>query len=79
MLRAGGITYIPTGEGRPRLMTAIDAWLRKVVGWSMSHGMMEDLAIDAINRAAGRECSSEGHAFHGGWGVWRSAHPPKTP
>ncbi|MEK0226400.1 DDE-type integrase/transposase/recombinase [Bifidobacterium mongoliense] len=54
-LWVGDITYIPTGEGWLYLAAVIDAWSRKVVGWSMSHRITEDLAIDAIEQAVGRE------------------------
>ena len=51
----GDITYIPTREGWLYLATVIDAFSRKVVGWSMSDRITEKLAIDAIEQAVGRE------------------------
>ena len=63
-LWVGDITYIPTGEGWLYLATVIDAWSRKVVGWSMSNRITEDLAIDAINQAVGRENPGDGLVFH---------------
>lgn len=54
-LWVGDITYIPTGEGRLYLAAAIDAFSRKVVGWSMSEHVTEKVAIDAIEQAVGRE------------------------
>ena len=54
-LRAGGIAYIPTSEGRLYLAAVIDAFSRKVVGWSMSERITEKVAIDAIEQAVGRE------------------------
>lgn len=52
---AGDITYIDTDEGRLHLAAVIDAWHRKVVGWSMSSRIIEKLAIDALDQAVGRE------------------------
>ncbi len=51
----GDITYIPTGEGWPYLAAVIDAWRRKVIGWSMSSRIAGKLAIDALDQAVGRE------------------------
>ena len=54
-LWVGDITYIGTGEGWPCLAAAIDAFHRKVVGWSMSERMTEKLVTDALEQAVGRE------------------------
>ncbi len=54
-LWVGDITYIDTDEGRLYLAAVIDAWHRKVVGWSMSDRITEKLAIDALEQAVGRE------------------------
>lgn len=48
------IGYIGTGEGWPCLATAIDAFHRKVVGWSMSGRMTEKLVTNALEQAVGR-------------------------
>ena len=63
---AGDITCIGTGEGRPCLAAVIDAFRRKVVGWSMSGRMTEKLVADALGQAVGREGSPEGFGlvFH---------------
>lgn len=50
-LWVGDITCIGTGEGRPCLAAVIDAFRRKVVGWSMS---------GAHDREAGRGCARAG-------------------
>ena len=52
-LWAGGIAYIGTGEGRPCLAAVIDAFHRKVVGWSVSGRMTEKLVADALEQAVG--------------------------
>lgn len=54
-LWVGDITYIDTDEGWLYLAAVIDAWHRKVVGWSMSDRITEKLAIDALEQAIGRE------------------------
>lgn len=51
----GDITYIPTREGWLYLAAVIDAFSRKVVGWSMSERITEKVAIDAMEQAVGRE------------------------
>ena len=54
-LWVGDITYIGTGEGWLYLAAVIDAFHRKVVGWSMSERITEKVAIDAMEQAVGRE------------------------
>ena len=54
-LWVGDITYIGTGEGWLYLAAVIDAFRRKVVGWSMSERMTEKLVTDALGQAVGRE------------------------
>lgn len=54
-LWVGDITHIDTDEGWLYLAAVMDAWHRKVVGWSMSGGTTERLAIDALEQAVGRE------------------------
>ena len=73
-LWVGDITYVPTGEGWLYLAAVIDAWSRKVVGWSMSHRITEDLAIDAIEQAVGRENPDKGLVFHDDQGVQYTSH-----
>lgn len=63
-LWVGDITYIPTKKGFLYLATVIDAFSRKVVGWSMATHMRENLAIDALEQAVGREGPGEGLVFH---------------
>ena len=54
-LWVGDITYIGAGEGRPCLAAVIDAFHRKVVGWSMSGRMTEKPVADALEQTVGRE------------------------
>ena len=53
-LWVGDIAYIPTREGWLYLAAVIDAFSRKVVGWSMSERVTEKVAIDGIGQAVGR-------------------------
>ena len=54
-LWVGDIAYIGTDEGWLYLAAVIDAFHRKVVGWSMSERMTEKLVTDALEQAVGRE------------------------
>ena len=65
-LWVGDITYIGTGEGWPCLAAVIDAFHRKVVGWSMSGRMTEKPVADALEQAVGRESPPDDFslAFH---------------
>ncbi len=49
-----------------KVAAVIDAWHRKVVGWSMSDRITEKLAIDALEQAVGREDPPDGFSlvFH---------------
>ena len=62
----GWIGYIGTGEGWPCLAAVIDAFRRKVVGWSMSGRMTEKPVADALEQAVGRESPPDdfGLVFH---------------
>lgn len=53
------ITYIPTGEGWLYLACVLDAYSRKIVGWSMSSRMKQDLVLDALRMALGRRRPDE--------------------
>lgn len=69
-LWVGDITHIDTDEGWLCLAAAMDAWHRKVVGWSTSGRITERLAIDAPGQAVGREDPPDDFslAFHDGQG-----------
>lgn len=54
-LWVGDITYIPTRGGWLFLAAVIDAFSRKVVGWSLSERITKKVAIDAMEQAVGRE------------------------
>jgi putative transposase len=48
------ITYIPTAAGFLYLALVLDAWSRKVVGWSMASHLRTTLVLDALEMALGR-------------------------
>ncbi|TWU06947.1 Integrase core domain protein [Symmachiella macrocystis] len=48
------ITYIRTGEGWLYLACVLDTYLRKVVGWSMSARITQELVVDALRMELGR-------------------------
>lgn len=54
-LRVGGITRVPTKEGRPCLAAAMDAFSRKAAGWSMPGRITEKITTGATGQAIGRE------------------------
>jgi putative transposase len=48
------ITYIPTGSGFLYLAVVVDAWSRRVVGWSMATHLRTELVLGALNMALGQ-------------------------
>lgn len=56
----GDITYIPTREGWLYLATYLDLFSRKIVGWQASSRINENLVVDALANAAGRENPEKG-------------------
>jgi putative transposase len=45
------ITYVPTGAGFLYLAVVVDAWSRRVVGWSMQTHLKTDLVLRAFDMA----------------------------
>ncbi len=45
------MTYVPTWSGFIYLAVVIDAWSRRVVGWSIDEQMNSDLVLGALNMA----------------------------
>jgi putative transposase len=45
------ITYIPTATGFLYLAVVVDAWSRRVVGWSMACHLRTELVLGALNMA----------------------------
>ena len=53
-LWVGDITYIPTRAGFLYLAVVVDAWSRRVVGWSMATHLRTELVLEALNMALGQ-------------------------
>ena len=51
---AADITYVPTAAGFLYLAAVLDAWSRKIVGWSMANHLRAELVLDAMNVAVGQ-------------------------
>ena len=48
------ITFVPTAGGFLYLAVVLDAWSRKVVGWSMANHLRTELVLDALEMAIGQ-------------------------
>ena len=51
---AADVTYVPTQEGWVFLAVVLDLHSRRVVGWSMSDWLSQDLTLGALRMALGR-------------------------
>ena len=58
------ITYIPTWSGFLYLAAVIDAWSRRVVGWSMAGHLRTELILDALDMALLRRRPGPGLVHH---------------
>src|SRR5215207_2804661 len=62
------VTQHPTGEGWVYLAVVIDAWSRRVVGWSIADHLRTELVVDALEMACLRRRPTHGaiaHSDHG--------------
>jgi putative transposase len=48
------ITFVPTANGFMYLAVVLDAWSRKIVGWSMANHLRTGLVLDALEMAIGQ-------------------------
>ncbi len=48
------ITFVPTASGFLYLAVVLDAWSRKVVGWSMANHLRTELVLNALEMAVGQ-------------------------
>ena len=48
------ITFVPTAAGFLYLAVVLDAWSRKIVGWSMANHLRTELMLDALEMAVGQ-------------------------
>jgi putative transposase len=53
------ITFVPTASGFLYLAVVLDAWSRKIVGWSMANHLRAELVIDALEMAIGQRQPSD--------------------
>jgi putative transposase len=58
------ITYVSSWEGYVFLACVIDAWSRKVVGWSMRDDLRSELVVDALGMALTRRRPKPGLVHH---------------
>ena len=68
------ITYLWTQEGWLYLAVVVDLFSRKVVGWSLSHRMTAELAINALNMAIGVNKPGKGVIHHSDRGSQYACH-----
>jgi putative transposase len=47
-------TFVPTANGFLYLAVVLDAWSRKIVGWSMANHLRTELVLDALDMAIGQ-------------------------
>ena len=79
-LWVGDVTEHATVEGKVYLATVIDAYSRRVVGWSIADHLRSELVVDALQMAIwrrhGRESGTVMHTDHGSihvLGIWSPA------
>jgi putative transposase len=72
------ITFVPTAAGFLYLAVVLDAWSRKIVGWSMANHLRTELVLDALEMAVGqrRPRNVIHHSDQGSQGgfKWSSQH-----
>ena len=64
------ITYVPTWTGFLYLAVVLDAYSRRIVGWSMTTHLRTPLVLDALDMALQQRCPSSviHHSDHGSQG-----------
>ena len=72
------ITFVSTASGFLYLAVVLDAWSRKVVGWSMANHLRTELVLDALEMAIGQR-RPDGVIHHSDQGSqgginWSSQH-----
>lgn len=66
---AGDITFVPTRRGWLYLATVLDLYSRRVIGWSMSDRINQQLVIDALMMAIQLRKPSPGLIYHSDQGI----------
>ncbi len=65
----GDITFIPTRKGWLYLAVQVDLFSRKIVGWSMSERMNQQLTVDALIMAIQQRNPGPGLIHHSDQGI----------
>ena len=75
------ITFVPTASGFLYLAVALDAWSRKIVGWSMANHLRAELVVDALEMAIGQRRPGDviHHSDQGSQLRWRSVNAARRP
>jgi transposase InsO family protein len=71
---AGDITYVWTREGWVYLAVIMDLYSRRVIGWSLSNRMKQDLALRALDMAVAIRRPEPGCIHHTDRGAQYCAH-----
>jgi putative transposase len=58
------VTEHPTGEGKVYLAVVVDAWSRRVVGWSVADHIKTELVVDALQMAIWRRQPADEQTVH---------------
>jgi putative transposase len=58
------ITEHPTAEGKVYLAVVLDAWSRRVIGWSIADHIRAELVVDALQMALWRRRPPENQTLH---------------
>ncbi len=70
------VTEHPTAGGKVYLAVVLDAWSRRVIGWSIADHIRSELVVDALQMAIWRRRAPEGeticHTDHGSQGQYTS-------
>lgn len=64
VLWVADITYVPTWQGFLYVAVVLDAFSRRVVGWSMAGHLRTELILDALDMAIARRRPGEGLIHH---------------
>jgi transposase InsO family protein len=81
------ITEHPTVEGKVYLAVVIDAWSRRVIGWSIADHLRTEIVVDALDMACWRRKPDPNsglvhHADHGtqytSWAFGQRLRPSRT-
>ena len=70
----GDISFIRTWEGWAYLAVVVDAFSRRVVGYTIADHMRTELVLEALEMAARRRSPGEGLVFHSDRGSQYASH-----